>query len=48
MYIDDIFEVFIGSTVTHQLFGDDLKLFRTVKTSAYAASLQSALVRLEQ
>ena len=47
MYIDDIFEVFIGSTITHQLFADDLKLFSTVKTSANATSLQSALVRLE-
>ena len=50
MYIDDIFEVFIGSTVSHQLFADDLKLYSrpTVKTSANAASLQSALVRLDQ
>jgi len=32
MYIDDIFEVFQGSAVTHQLFADDLKLFSTVKS----------------
>jgi len=43
MYIDDIFEVFQGSAVTHQLFADDLKLFSTVKTSANAASLPSTL-----
>jgi hypothetical protein len=48
MYIDDIFEVFLGSAVTHQLFADDLKLFSTVKTSANAASLQSTLDRLQQ
>ena len=48
MYIDDIFEVFNGSTVTHQLFANDLKLYSTVNFSANAASLQSALVRLEQ
>ena len=48
MFIDNIFEVFIGSTVTHQLFADDLKLYSTVKTSANAASLQSALIRLKQ
>ena len=41
MYIDDIFEVFLGSAVTHQLFADGLKLFSTVKTVANAASLQS-------
>ena len=33
MYIDDIFEVFNGSTVTHQLFANDLELYSTVKTS---------------
>ena len=48
MYIDNIFEVFLGCAVTHQLIADDLKLFNTVKTSANAASLQSALVRLQQ
>ena len=48
MYIDDNFEVFLGFAVTHQLFADDLKLFSTVKTSVNAASLQSALVRLQQ
>jgi len=48
MYIDDIFEVFLGSAVTHQLFADDLKLFNTVKTSANATSLQSTLDRLQQ
>jgi len=50
MYIDDIFEVFLGSAATHQLFADDLKLFSkpTVKTSANAASLQSTLDRLQQ
>jgi len=48
MYIYDIFEVFLGSAVTHQLFADDLKLFSTVKTFADAASLQSTLDRLQQ
>ena len=48
MHIDDIFKVYIGSTVTHQMFADDLKLFSTVKTPANAASLQSALVHLQQ
>jgi ribonuclease P/MRP protein subunit RPP40 len=47
MFIDDIFEVFIGSTVTHQLFADDLKLFSTVNSSGTAASVQSTLDRLQ-
>ena len=38
----------VRTAVTHQLFADDLKLCRTVKTSANAATLQSALVRLQQ
>jgi len=48
IYVDEIFEVFLGSAVTRQLFADDLKLFSTVKTSANAASLQSTLNRLQQ
>ena len=43
-----MFEVFLGSAVTHQLFAYDLKLFNAVKTSSSAASMQSALVRLRQ
>ena len=39
MFIDDIFEVFIGSTVTHQMFADDLKLFSTVRTPTRAAGI---------
>jgi ribonucleases P/MRP protein subunit RPP40 len=48
MYIDDIFEVLLGSAVTHQLFADDLKLFSTVKTPVNAASLRSTLDRPQQ
>ena len=38
----------VKTAVTHQLFADDLKLLSTVKTSANAASLQSAFVRMQQ
>ena len=38
----------VRTAVTHELFADDLKLFSTVKTFANAASLQPALVRLQQ
>jgi hypothetical protein len=38
-----MFEVFLGSAVTHQLFADDLELFSSVKTIVNTASLQSAL-----
>ena len=38
----------VGTAITHQLFGDNLKLFCIVKTSANAASLQSALGHLQQ
>jgi len=50
MYLDEIFEVFLGSAIAHQLFADDLKLFSrpTVKSSANAASLWSTLDHLQQ
>ena len=48
LYIDDIFEVFSGSSVTHKLFADDLKMYSNVKTTCDTASLQAALGRLQQ
>jgi hypothetical protein len=48
LYIDDIMDVCLGSTITHKLFADDLKLFSTVLTDLDKAALQSALNRLQQ
>ena len=48
LYIDDVNTVCLGSTITHKLFADDLKLYTAIKSNCDTASLQCVLDRLRQ
>lgn len=46
LFVDDIGLICEGSSVTHKLFADDLKLYTTLKSDCDAAELQCSLDRL--
>ena len=47
LFVDDVSQICLDSTVTHKLFADDLKLYTSIRSNCDSTALQLALDRLQ-